>query len=125
LACDADIVPIVLGGAGEVLDVGRARRLATLAQRRAIAAMHRTCVVPSCSVPVDVCRVHHVAPWRTGGRTDLDSLVPVCEQHHHAFHEGGWELKLTPDRVVTVWRPDGQVVQEGPANDRTRPPPLA
>ena len=33
MACDADLIPVVLGGAAEVLDVGRSRRLATPAQR--------------------------------------------------------------------------------------------
>jgi hypothetical protein len=123
LACDADIVPIVLGGAGEVLDEGRARRLATPAQRRAIQAMHRTCVMPDCQVPVDVCRIHHVDPWRDGGRTDLDALVPVCEHDHHRLHEGGWNLKITPDRRITVTAPTGEITHDGPSNDRTTRPP--
>ena len=29
LCCDASVIPVVLGGAGEILDVGRARRTAT------------------------------------------------------------------------------------------------
>jgi hypothetical protein len=123
LACEADIVPMVLGGAGEVLDEGRARRLATPQQRRAIQAMHRTCVMPGCTVPVDVCRIHHVDPWRTGGRTDLDALVPVCELDHHRLHEGGWTLKVAPDRTITVTSPTGEVTYDGPGNDRTNRPP--
>jgi hypothetical protein len=123
MACEAEIVPIVLGGAGEVLDVGRSRRLATAAQRRAISAMHATCVMPGCTVPVDECRVHHVDPWHDGGRTDLDQLVPVCERDHHRLHEGGWTLKLRPDRTITLARPDGVVVYDGPSADRTRRPP--
>jgi HNH endonuclease len=122
LACEADIVPIVLGGAGEVLDEGRGRRLATVAQRRAIKAMHATCVMPACTVSVDDCRIHHVDPWRHGGRTDLDLLVPVCERDHHRLHEGGWRLKITPDRRITVTRPDGVVVHDGPSVDRSRGP---
>ena len=35
--------PVVLGGDGQVVDVGRARRLATADQRRALRVMHRTC----------------------------------------------------------------------------------
>jgi hypothetical protein len=123
LAYDADVVPTVLGCAGEVLDEGRASRLATPPQRRAIRAMHRTCVMPDCDVPVDACRIHHVDPWQQGGRTDLDSLVPVCEQDHHRLHEGGWSLKIRPDRSITVTSPTGEVTYEGPSNDRTGRPP--
>jgi hypothetical protein len=32
LACTASVVPVVLGGAGEILDLGRARRLFSPAQ---------------------------------------------------------------------------------------------
>ena len=50
LCCDANIIPAVLNGDGEPLDVGRSQRLATPAQRRAILAMHRTCGFPGCAV---------------------------------------------------------------------------
>jgi Domain of unknown function (DUF222) len=43
LACEARILPIVLGGDGVPLDVGRRHRLATREQRRALAAMYATC----------------------------------------------------------------------------------
>ena len=123
MACDGDIIPVVLGGAGEVLDQGRARRLATPAQRTAIMAMHRTCVMPGCTITVDECRIHHTEyPWTTVGRTDLDVLVPICEVHHHQVHEGGWVLKLRPDRTITVTRPDGVVTYHGPSIDRTHHP---
>jgi len=72
MCCDGDIVPVVLGGAGEVLDVGRSQRLATRAQRRALRAMHRSCAHPDCHATFDHCRIHHVMPWEHGGPTDLD-----------------------------------------------------
>ena len=63
MACDADILSVVLGGRGEVLDVGRARRLATHAQRIALRAMYRDCPEPGCDRPVEHGRAHHVKPW--------------------------------------------------------------
>ena len=36
LACNADIIPVVLGGKGEILDLGRSRRLFSPAQRKAM-----------------------------------------------------------------------------------------
>jgi hypothetical protein len=44
LACEAEIIPVVLNGRGEALAVGRSQRLATPAQRAALRAMHRTCI---------------------------------------------------------------------------------
>lgn len=121
LACEADIIPVVLDGAGVALDEGRAKRLATPEQRTAIEAMHATCVFPGCSVGIDDCRIHHTTPWQHGGNTDLDDLAPVCERHHHLVHEGGWELTLQPDRTATWIRPDGVTHWTGPANDRSNP----
>ena len=108
MACEAAIVPVVLNGHGVVVDIGRARRLATRAQRQAIFAMHRTCAMPECSVRVSVCVPHHIDYWENGGRTDLANLVPLCSRHHHAVHEGGWKLTLSRDRTVTVTFPDGR-----------------
>jgi hypothetical protein len=108
MLCDAVVYPTVLGGAGEVLDSGRARRTVNRKQRRALRAMHRTCGHPGCTVPFESCRIHHVRWWtRDHGPTDIDNLLPLCEAHHHLVHEGGWNLTMTPDRVATWTRPDG------------------
>jgi hypothetical protein len=90
LACEADIIPIVLDGDGRVVDVGRAKRLATADQRRALRAMHRTCAVPECPVRFGDCDIHHLNEWNQGGRTDLENLIPLCSKHHHLIHEGQW-----------------------------------
>ena len=113
LACDAGIIPVVLGGDGVVLDVGRTRRLATHQQRVALRAMYATCSVPDCGVGFEQCQPHHLRPWQspTDGPTDLVNLAPLCGRHHHAAHEGGWVLHLDPvDRRLTIIRPDGSVV---------------
>jgi hypothetical protein len=91
MACEAEIIPIVLGGDGRALDIGRGARLATEPQRQALRAMHRTCIHPGCQVPFDDCRIHHIVPWERGGTTDLSNLAPLCEsrKHHHDVHEGG------------------------------------
>ena len=107
--CDAEIYPMVLDGEGVVTDMGRSRRLATPAQRRALWAMHRTCAVPGCTVRFSHCKIHHILWWRRRGRTDLTNMVPLCERHHHDAHEGGWQLALDQHRNVS-WtgppRPD-------------------
>ena len=121
MACNADIIPVVLNGEGVVLDEGRAKRLATPEQRLAIEAMQATCSHPDCTVTVDDCRIHHLDPWQRGGVTDLDDLAPLCEPHHHLVHEGGWDLIMTPDRVATWRRPDGELYWTGSVNDRHQP----
>jgi hypothetical protein len=121
LGCDADILPVVLGAGGEPLDVGRARRLATRAQRRALRAMYRTCAHPRCTVTFEACRIHHVQWWEHNGPTDIANLLPLCSAHHRLVHEGAWALALAPDRTITLHRPDGSLYFEGSTVDRTTP----
>jgi hypothetical protein len=122
----AEIVPVVLNGRGEALAVGRSQRLATPAQRAALRAMHRTCVGVTCDVPFDACQVHHVIPWDDGGPTDLQNLAPLCNEHHHLVHEGGWKLTLTPtDRHLDPTRRHRVPHRHHhrPRTQRRRPPP--
>ncbi len=98
IACDLGIIPIVLGGAGQALDVGRERRLATRAQRMALRAQYPTCAMDEgCNVAFDDCQIHHVDPFSQGGRTDLHRMCPGCDTHHHLIHEGGWTLTRNPN----------------------------
>ena len=103
LACEAEILPVVLDGRSVPIDVGRSKRLATVHQRRALEAIHPTCAIPDCEVIFDHCNVHHIDYWENGGSTDLNNMVPLCSRHHHAAHEGGWKLQLDPDtRELTI-----------------------
>jgi hypothetical protein len=111
LACDANIIPVVLGGDGQPLDVGRAKRHATQAQRTALRSMHRTCAVGGCEREFDDCEVHHLAEWdQHDGPTDLENLLPLCGYHHHRVHEGRWRLQLDAStRELNVFLPDGSL----------------
>jgi hypothetical protein len=123
LCCDAEIIPTVLGGDGEILDQGRSRRTANRAQRRALRAMHRGCAHPDCDVGFEACRIHHIRWWwRDNGPTDIANLLPFCERHHHLVHEGGWTLTMTPQRVATWTRPDRTTHHHGTTIDRTAHP---
>ena len=97
LACEAEILPVVLDGRSVPIDVGRSKRLATVHQRRALEAIHPTCAIPDCEVIFDHCNVHHIDYWENGGATDLNNMIPLCSRHHHAAHEGGWKLQLDPE----------------------------
>lgn len=119
LCCDAEVLPVVLGGDRQVLDEGRSRRTVSRSQRRALRAMHRTCAHPDCGVGFPDCRIHHVRWWtRDRGPSDIDNLLPLCERHHRLVHEGGWALTMTPDRVATWRRPDGTEFHTGSTIDR-------
>ena len=107
LACTADILPVVLGGESVPLDVGRSRRLATSGQRSALAAVHASCAIESCSVPFDRCEIHHVIPWENGGTTDLSVLVPLCSYDHHEIHRRESVLTIQSDRTLIVTETDG------------------
>lgn len=123
LCCDAEIIPIMLGGDGVPLDMGRSVRTANRRQRWALRAVYRTCAHPDCTMPFSACKAHHVRWWwRDLGPTDLDNLIPLCERHHHLVHEGGWRLTMTPDRVTTWTRPDGVVAHHGRTTDRAPGP---
>ena len=109
---------VVLHAPGE-MDLGRTRRHASRAQRRALSALYATCGVPGCSVPYDDCILHHLVAWSKGGRTDLANLFPLCTKHHHHVHDRGWVLDVGPNREVTLATPDGKTMTTGPPRRRT------
>lgn len=96
LACDAGLVPAVLGGRSEPLDLGRSRRLHSLPQRRGLALVHDTCAVGGCERPFAWCEIHHQTPWSAGGATDLATGLPLCGHHHRKAHDPGWDLRKHP-----------------------------
>ncbi len=98
LACDAAILPVVLGREGVVLDVGRSRRLFTGSLRRAVVLRDRGCAFPGCDRKPRWCEVHHIISWADGGLTCLANAVLLCRFHHHVIHEpGGWEIRMGVD----------------------------
>jgi hypothetical protein len=111
LACDSRVSRIVLGPDSEVLDVGRAARTATPAQRRALVVRDGGCGFRRCDRPPGWCQVHHVVHWADGGTTDLALMLYLCSFHHHLCHEGGWTIHLTetPGRFE-FRRPNGTVL---------------
>jgi hypothetical protein len=59
LACDAVVLPAILGGASQVLDLGRQRRLFTGAVRRALNLRDGGCAFPGCDRPSAWAKKHH------------------------------------------------------------------
>lgn len=87
IACDAALVPYVLGVAGEVLDVGRVLRLFNRAQRRMLWRRDRGCTYPGCTAPATWARAHHVRHWADGGATDGANAALLCQRHHTVVHQ--------------------------------------
>jgi hypothetical protein len=99
LACDAQVIPAVLGTTGEALDIGRGTRVVPHAIRRALVVRDRHCAFPGCRRPPRWCHAHHRTHWADGGPTCLDNLVLLCPAHHRAVHHDGWDVVLGPDRL--------------------------
>ena len=95
LACNAQIIPVVLGGKGEILDLGRTRRLFSPAQRKAMRLRDQRCRAEGCTIPATWCEAHHLKPWSLGGSTDLDDGVLLCNWHHHRAHD----RRFTADKL--------------------------
>jgi hypothetical protein len=95
LACDAQVVPIVLGGKGEPLDIGRATRVVSRWMRRALAQRDGGCAFPGCVAAAQWCSAHHIRHWARGGVTALHNLVFLCTHHHMVIHKGEWEVAIT------------------------------
>lgn len=93
LACTARIIPVVLGSAGEVLDLARSARLFSRAQRRALLLRDRTCRAEGCSIPGTWSEAHHWMPWAKGGDTDLANAALLCSHHHHVAHSPRWVVE--------------------------------
>jgi hypothetical protein len=111
LACDAGVVRIIVGPDGLPLDVGHAQRTATTAIRHAVVSRDMHCVFTGCRAPAAWCDVHHVVHWAHGGVTSCENGALLCERHHTAVHEGGFDVARDPGTSVWhTYRPDGSEV---------------
>jgi hypothetical protein len=105
LACDAEIIPAVLGSHGEPLDVGRAMRLVSVAIWIALVLRDQHCAFPGCDRPPIMCHAHHILHWVLGGGTRLENLVLLCGHHHRVIHDSPWEVRLNPHDRKTEFLP--------------------
>lgn len=100
IACDAEVVPIVLGTASAPLDVGRSHRLVPPAIRHAAWVRDGGCTYPGCSIPPTWCDAHHVTHWADGGPTTLDNTALLCGRHHTVVHQQGLAATVTDTGVT-------------------------
>jgi hypothetical protein len=103
MAADAQIIPLILGGASEILDWGRGKRLFTPAQKLALVERDGGCAF--CGAPPSITVAHHIRWWcRDTGPTDLDNGILLCTSCHHRIHDDGWEIRIDgPGTRANVW----------------------
>jgi hypothetical protein len=104
LACGAGILPAVLNGRSEVLDLGRRRRLFSEPQRIATGVRFKTCAADGCERPFAWCELHHRRLWSRRGRTDLADAIPLCHFHHQRIHDSGFRHQPLPDDSIRFSR---------------------
>src|SRR6476620_1606346 len=93
IACDADIIPVLLGNQGRVLDIGRTTRIFPPHIRKAITARDQGCTFPGCTIPAPWCEAHHITYWSHGGTTSTDNGTLLCSHHHHLIHKEQWTIQ--------------------------------
>jgi hypothetical protein len=104
LACGAGVVPAVLGGASQPLDLGRSKRLFSETQRIALGLRHSTCAADGCDRPFAWCELHHLDPWSCGGPSDLANAVPLCGFHHRRIHDKRYDHRRSSTGALTFHR---------------------
>lgn len=103
LACDAAIIPMVLGRKSEPLDVGREWRLVTAGLRVALWQRDQGCTFPGCTIPPQWTDAHHGRHWSRGGRTSLLNTCLLCPRHHTYVHRH--DLVPTVTATTVTWHP--------------------
>jgi Domain of unknown function (DUF222) len=94
IACGADIIPILLGSEGRILDIGRTTRIFPPHIRKAITARDQGCAFPNCTIPAPWCEAHHITYWSHGGTTSTDNGTLLCTHHHHIIHKEQWTIQV-------------------------------
>jgi HNH endonuclease len=94
IACDADIIPVLLGSEGRILDIGRSSRIFPPHIRKAITARDQGCAFPQCTFPAPWCEAHHISYWSHGGTTSTENGTLLCPHHHHLIHKEEWSIQV-------------------------------
>lgn len=104
LACEAGIIPAVLGSASQPLDLGRRSRFHTRSQRIALMLRDGGCAAQGCDWPPGMCHAHHPQPWSRGGGTSVENGVLLCPRHHRIAHDARYQCKADSSGRVTFTR---------------------
>ena len=90
---------------GSALNLFRARRVASPAQRIMLIARDGGCTKPGCTVPAYGSQVHHAArDWADGGQTNIDELGLACGPDNRMVGQDGWTTRMNAQNEVE-WLP--------------------
>jgi hypothetical protein len=104
LACEAGIIPAVLGTASQPLDLGRTARIFNKVQRIALGLRDGGCTARGCETSASGCHAHHDDPWSRLGLTDLAKGRLLCPRHHRLAHDSRYEMRIHSDNTITFTR---------------------
>jgi uncharacterized protein DUF222 len=107
---------------GSALDLFRARRVASPAQRLMLIARDGGCTKPGCTVPAYGSQVHHAArDWAHNGQTNVDELGLACGPDNRMVGPDGWTTQINADHDVEWIPPPGLDTGQARINDYHRP----
>ncbi|MDO5669021.1 MAG: HNH endonuclease signature motif containing protein [Corynebacterium sp.] len=103
---------------GQVLNLGRTVRSASVMQRLALFAQELCCTRGPCQTGLAQSHIHHITAWAKGGRTDIEHLTILCPTHHPANRDerdgafGLGHMDKDPTTGQTGWvPPDGRPME--------------
>lgn len=110
------------------LGLFRGERAANDHQRDLLMMAHPECVWLGCHVPAVKCQMHHIEPWKHGGQTNIDNLVPLCAHHNGANDDDpdchrrgevdnvprtvGWSRWISPRGYVVETTPEHSIMRQ-------------
>ena len=90
---------------GSALELFRARRTATPAQRIMLIARDGGCTKPCCTVGAYGSQAHHAsADWRDGANTNVNDMALACGPDNRLADTGGWTTTINT-RGDVEWTP--------------------
>ena len=104
LACGAGIIPLVLGGKSQPLDIGRAGRFHKPHQRLAMGVRDGGCTTLDCDKPASMSVAHHEIPWSEGGGTSVAAGRLLCPHHHRRIHDPDYRTTRHPNGKISFHR---------------------
>lgn len=105
---------VVVDSAGNVIDLGRRRRLFTGAARAAVMLHSPRCIWPGCATPAGRCDADHTHDWQHGGVTAPTNGGPMCPRHDR-HKNGGYRVRRDATGIWHTYRPDGSEIGEASA----------
>lgn len=127
MACDAFIQHVLLGDGGVPLVLGRAVRLFTPDQFRAMVVRDGRCRGPDCDADADRCEAHHLDEWDADeGPTDLSNGALFCPHRcHRDLHDGTMRVEGDANGELRFYDRDGNLLgittpQQPPPKIRTK-----